>query len=126
MGGMACYLAVSKLKAAWGYDDSLDVFGVHGIGSVIGMLCLGWFASPSINGPIDCTFKTNGQVVSLAGGTSQFLNQAEGVLFTVALAAAATFLILKLVKAVVGLRVNEEEESLGLDLYQHGESAYND
>ena len=67
-----------------------------------------------------------GQVVSLAGGLPQFLNQLKAVLFTMFFAAAATLILLKLVDAVVGLRVSEEEETLGLDLSQHGESAYNE
>jgi Amt family ammonium transporter len=79
-----------------------------------------------VNGPIASTFKIKGQVISLAGGSSQFVNQAAGVLFTIALAGAGSFLILKLLKALLELRVNEEDESLGLDLSQHGESAYND
>jgi ammonium transporter, Amt family len=126
IAGVACYLAVAKLKARFGYDDSLDVFGVHGVGSTIGMLLLGWFASAEINPLIASTFKVDGQAVSLAGGAGQFLNQLKGVVVTIVLAAAGTWIILKLVNAFIGLRVHEEEETLGLDLTQHGESAYND
>ncbi len=125
-GGVVCYLAVTKLKSALGYDDSLDVFGVHGVGSTVGMLLLGFAASPVANPLIAATFKVNGQVVSLAGGMAQFVNQFKGVLFTAVFAGVATFVILKIVKAVTGLRVSEEEEDSGLDLTQHGESAYND
>jgi len=125
-GGALCYLAVSHLKARLGYDDSLDVFGVHCVGSLTGMLMLGFLASPTINGAIASTYEVNGAVVSLAGGVSQFINQLKGVLFTVALAAVATYILLKLVNATVGLRVEREDESLGLDLSQHGERAYND
>lgn len=126
VAGVACFLAVSKLKAAFGYDDSLDVFGVHGVGSTIGMLMLGFLASAEANPLIASTFKVNGVVVSLAGGGAQFLNQLKAVLFTAALAAVGTFLILKVVGMLVGLRVTEEEETVGLDLTQHGERAYND
>lgn len=127
VAGVVCYLAVTKLKARFGYDDSLDVFGVHGVGSITGMLMLGFLASPEVNPAIASTFKPDGAtVVSLAGGFGQFLNQAKGVAFTILLAAAGSFLIIKLVGATVGLRVDPEDESAGLDISQHGESAYND
>ena len=122
--GATCYFAVTKLKARFGYDDSLDVFGVHGVGSTLGMLMLGFLASAQVNDAIHCS--VNGQTISLAGGSAQFVNQLKGVLFTMAYAGVGTLLLLKLVRAVTGLRVSEEEESLGLDLSQHGESAYND
>ncbi len=125
-GGVACYFAVSKLKAKFGYDDSLDVFGVHGVGSTIGLLLVGLFASTEINAAIGTTFQSGGATVSLAGSGGQLLNQARGILFTAGLAAGATFLILKVIDAVMGLRVSAEDEDSGLDLTQHGESAYND
>jgi Amt family ammonium transporter len=125
-GGAACYLAVTKLKARLGYDDSLDVFGVHGVGSTVGLLLLGLFANPAVNGAIATTFKKGDRVISLAGGPAQFVNQLIGVLVTAALAGGATFVILKLVKGLVGLRPSAEDEHSGLDLTQHGESAYND
>jgi Amt family ammonium transporter len=125
-GGVFCYLAVSHLKARLGYDDSLDVFGVHCVGSLTGMLMLGFMASTAVNGAIASTFTVDGAAMSLAGSPAQFLNQVKGVLFTVILAATATYLLLKLVNATIGLRVDREEESLGLDLTQHGERAYND
>jgi Amt family ammonium transporter len=126
VAGVVCYFGVTKLKAIFHYDDSLDVFGVHGVGSIVGMLMLGFLADPEVNPAIASTFKINGAVVSLAGGTAQFMNQLKGVLFTVALAAVGTFIILKIVNAVIGLRVDQEQESLGLDLSQHGERAYNE
>jgi Amt family ammonium transporter len=124
--GVVCYTAVTKLKLAFGYDDSLDVFGVHGVGSIIGMLMLGFLASAEVNPAIANTFKANGVAVSLAGGSHQFINQLIGVAATVALAAAGTFILVKIVDAVVGLRVDQEDESVGLDLSQHGERAYNE
>ena len=126
VAGAICYLAVTKLKSVCKYDDSLDVFGVHGVGSTIGMLMLGFLASADVNPAIATTYTVNGQAVSLAGGMGQFVNQLKGVLVTVGLAAVGTFIILKLVDAIVGLRVADEEETLGLDLSQHGEKAYND
>jgi len=124
--GAACYFTVTHLKSRFGYDDSLDVFGVHGVGSTLGMLMLGFLASTLINPAIAVTWKQNGQLVSLAGGAGQFVNQFKGVAFTMLFAGTATFVILKVVNALVGLRVSEEDETLGLDLTQHGESAYND
>jgi Amt family ammonium transporter len=124
--GATCYFAVTHLKSRFGYDDSLDVFGVHGVGSTLGMLMLGFLASTLINPAMAVTWQTQGQVVSLAGGASQFINQLKGVVFTMVFAGAGTFVILKVVKVFIGLRVSEEDESLGLDLSQHGESAYND
>jgi Amt family ammonium transporter len=126
VAGVVCYVAVTKIKSVCGYDDSLDVFGVHGIGSVIGMLMLGFLASSEVNPAIANTFKVNGLAVSLAGGGSQFINQLIGVAFTVAFAAIGTFLIVKVVDVVAGLRVDQEDESVGLDLSQHGERAYNE
>ncbi len=126
MAGVACYTAVTKIKSVFGYDDSLDVFGVHGMGSIIGMLMLGFLANAEVNPAIADTFKAKGVAVSLAGGAHQFVNQLIGVVFTVVLAAVGTFLIVKLVDAVIGLRVDQEDESVGLDLSQHGERAYNE
>jgi Amt family ammonium transporter len=126
LAGVVCYTAVTKIKSIFGYDDSLDVFGVHGIGSIIGMLMLGWLASAEVNPAIATTFQANGVAVSLAGGPHQFVNQLIGVVVTVLLAAVGTFLLVKFVSAVVGLRVDQEDESVGLDLSQHGERAYNE
>jgi Amt family ammonium transporter len=117
---------VTKLKARFGYDDSLDVFGVHGLGSTLGMLMLGFLANVQINPAIGTTCKVGDKIVSLAGSTGQFMNQLKGVLFTMLFAGLATFVLLKFVNGLFGLRVTEEEETLGLDLSQHGESAYND
>lgn len=126
LGGIFCYLAVTKLKNRFRYDDSLDVFGVHGVGSITGMLLLGFLASPAVNPAIADTFESAGATVSLAGGFGQFFNQVIGVVFTAALAGLASLVILKLLDATVGLRVDPEAESIGLDLTQHGERAYND
>ncbi|HUB87453.1 MAG TPA: ammonium transporter [Verrucomicrobiae bacterium] len=124
--GVVCYLAVTKLKSMFNYDDSLDVFGVHGMGSAIGMLLLGFLANPEVNPLIATTFMKNGAAVSLAGGMPQFMNQLEAVLFTIALAVVGTFVILKIVGVFTVLRVSQEDEFAGLDLSQHGERAYNE
>ncbi len=122
--GAVCYFAVTKLKARFGYDDSLDVFGVHAIGSMTGMLMLGFLASAVVNPAIASTFQANGVAVSLAGCPAQFFNQAIGVICTVVFAGVGSFLLLKLVDKLVGLRVHIEDEDAGLDLTQHGERAY--
>jgi Amt family ammonium transporter len=124
--GVACYLAVTKLKNRFNYDDSLDAFGVHGIGSSVGMLLLGWLACAEVNPALATTFKAGGETVCLAGGIGQFGRQLVAVATTWAYTGALTFLILKVVGKVWGLRVNEDEETLGLDVTQHGESAYNE
>ena len=125
-GGGVCYFAVTKLKARFNYDDSLDVFGVHGIGSTIGMLLLGGLASTAVNPAIATTFQRNGVAIPLNGGWAQFGNQAMAVVFTAVFAGLATLVLFKTVDALVGLRVDSEEESLGLDLTQHGERAYSE
>jgi Amt family ammonium transporter len=126
LGGAVCYFAVTRLKARFGYDDSLDVFGVHGVGSTVGMLSLGLLADVAVNPAIASTFKVDGKTVSLGGGVGQLLNQSIGVLFTAVLAGAVTWGLLRLIDKVIGLRVSEEDESIGLDLSQHGEQAYNE
>jgi len=125
-GGTACYFAVTKLKAACGYDDSLDVFGVHCCGSIVGMLLLGFLASDQANPAIATAFHKDGAVVSLTGGWAQFGNQAIGVVVTFVLSTIATYILLKIISATIGLRVEAEEEHTGLDISQHGESAYNE
>jgi Amt family ammonium transporter len=125
-GGVVCYFAVTKLKAMFNYDDALDVFGVHGVGSAVGMLMLGWLASVAVNPAIATTFQSDGAAVSLAGGLHQFGNQALAVIFTAAFAGVVTFILFKSVDAFIGLRVDIEDESLGLDLTQHGERAYSE
>ena len=125
-GGVGCYLCVTKVKAMFGYDDSLDVFGVHCCGSVIGMLMLGFLANAEVNPAIANTFKKNGQIVSLAGSSGQFLNQAIAVIFTAVFSVIVTWVLLKVISATIGLRVEAEEEHSGLDVSEHGESAYNE
>lgn len=126
IAGIICYLAVTKLKFMCGYDDSLDVFGVHGMGSTIGMIACGLAASAEVNPLIATTFQVNGAAHSLAGGFWQLKNQLIGICAASALGGIVTFLLLKIIDALIGLRVDEEAESIGLDLAEHGEKAYND
>jgi ammonium transporter, Amt family len=126
VAGIVCYMSVTKLKSVCGYDDSLDVFGVHGMGSVIGMIACGLVASVEVNPLIASTFQVNGVAKSLAGSLWQLKNQMIGIAVAAGLGATVTFVLLKVIDAVVGLRVDPEAESLGLDLAEHGEKAYND
>jgi Amt family ammonium transporter len=125
VGGAGCYLSVTKLKAFFKYDDSLDVFGVHCMGSIIGMLLLGFLANGEVNPALLDTFKSGGQAVSLAGSATQFFNQAKAVLFTGIYSGIITYVLLKVIDKLVGLRVDPEDEHAGLDVSQHGENAYN-
>jgi ammonium transporter, Amt family len=126
VGGVVCYLAVTKLKPKFGYDDSLDVFGVHCVGSTVGMLMCGFLASADVNGAIATTFQVNGQAVSLVGSFSQFKNQLIAVAFTAALSVIVSYVALKVIDKTIGLRVDQDAEDLGLDLAEHDEKAYND
>ena len=125
VAGVACYLSVTKLKAFFKYDDSLDVFGVHCMGSIVGMLLLGFLANGEVNPALLDTFKSGGQAVSLAGSATQFFNQAKAVLFTGIYSGIITYVLLKVIDKLVGLRVDPEDEHAGLDVSQHGENAYN-
>ncbi|MEO5335392.1 MAG: ammonium transporter [Magnetospirillum sp. WYHS-4] len=110
--GVVCYWGAVVLKPMLGYDDSLDAFGVHGIGGIVGALLTGVFAVEAIG-------NTKG---ALEGNFGQVLIQLEGIVGTVVYCAVATFVILKIVQAVMGLRVDEEVEVAGLDSSLHGET----
>jgi len=113
--GIVCFVASTKIKRALGYDDSLDVFGVHAVGGILGALLTGIFADASLGG------------AGLAEGmtiASQLWVQTKGVLFTIVYTAVLSFIILKVVDLVIGLRVTEEQETEGLDLALHDERGY--
>ena len=115
--GVICFWAATSLKHMLGYDDSLDAFGVHGIGGIVGALLTGVFAY----GPLSATDASpDGSV----GGMTQFLLQCQGVAATIVYSGAMTFVLLMVVKAILGLRVNEEEEREGLDIVLHGEQVF--
>jgi len=125
LAGVGCYFMVAKVKMRFGYDDSLDAFGVHGAGGTLGALLTGVFASSAVN-PI---FKdAQGNTLAsglLEGNTHQLLNQLAGVVIAWGLAIVGTVVILKVVDLTIGLRVKEDDEIQGLDLSQHGEEGYN-
>jgi Amt family ammonium transporter len=112
--GVVCFWASSSLKRAMGYDDSLDAFGVHAVGGIVGAMLTGVFAAASLGG----------SKVDLAIGAQVFI-QFKGVLMTIVWCGVVSFVILKVLDAVMGLRVNEEQETEGLDLSQHNERGYN-
>jgi Amt family ammonium transporter len=122
LAGIFCFLMVTTVKNMFQYDDTLDAFGVHGAGGTLGALLTGVFATKLINDtPI------GGKVIPLGlvdGHAGQILNQAIGVGISVVLAAAGTFIILKVCDLAIGVRVNAEDEEQGLDLSQHGEEGY--
>jgi len=114
--GVACYLAAVKVKRALGYDDSLDAFGVHGIGGIVGALLTGVFVSARFGG------------AGLADGVTigaQLGKQFVGVLATIVYCGVVSFVILKIIDVVIGLRAKEEAEEMGLDLALHDEQGYN-
>ena len=114
--GIVCFLASTRLKRSLGYDDSLDVFGVHAVGGIVGALLTGAFAFPALGGVWDPGEATI---------ASQLWVQFKGVAFTVVYTGVLTWVLLKIVDAVMGLRVSDEEESVGLDLALHDERGYN-
>jgi Amt family ammonium transporter len=124
IAGIACYLMVAKVKARFGYDDSLDAFGVHGAGGTIGAILTGIFAVSAVN-PILKDARGNVMASGLIEGNAhQLLNQLLGVGIAWALGIVGTLAILVFVDKVIGLRVSPEHETQGLDLSQHGEEGY--
>ncbi len=125
VAGVVCYLAVTSLKKALGYDDSLDAFGVHGVGGFTGAMLTGVFANRAVN----IVYKdANGAPLPsglIDGNPKQVLNQLIASLIAISLAVVGSFVILKIVDLIVGVRVTGEDEVTGLDLSQHGEEGYN-
>ena len=118
--GIFCFFMVVTVKNIFGYDDSLDAFGVHGAGGTMGAILTGVFANSVINPAFGAGKATGG----LEGNWHQLLNQLTGVSIAWALSIVGTLAILVLVDKTIGMRVSEEEEREGLDLSQHGEEGY--
>ena len=112
--GVLCFYTATRLKRALGYDDSLDVCGVHGVGGIVGALLTGAFAAPALGG--------FGTVENIP---AQIWIQTKGVLFTVIYTGVLSYVLLKLVDRILGLRVSDEEETIGLDIALHNERGYN-
>ena len=124
LAGFICLWGVNGLKKMLGADDSLDVFGVHGVGGILGAILTGVFASPSLGGTGICNYVTN--VCGEWGGTgAQVWVQTQGVIATIVWSGVVALVMFKIVDMVIGLRVSEEEEREGLDISSHGETAYN-
>lgn len=115
LAGIVPYLAVATIKPKLGYDDSLDAFGIHGVGGTLGAILTGIFADPAIN--------EAGKGL-LFGNPGQLLTQLIAVVVTLLYSGIVTFIIFMIVKATVGIRVDAEHEISGLDESQHGEKAY--
>jgi len=111
-----CYIAVAVIKGKLGYDDSLDAFGVHGVGGTVGTIATGLFAEKAVNAA--------GADGLFFGNAHQLYVQSLSLLATVVFAIVMTFIIYKIVDAVIGMRVEEKNEIIGLDLTQQSEAAY--
>ncbi len=116
--GVACYYACTALKSKFKYDDSLDAFGVHGIGGTLGAILTGVFATRAVNDV------NGGQPLGLLEGGHILKGQLIATAITWGFAIVATFILLKILDATMGLRVSQQQEIQGLDLSQHGEEGY--
>jgi Amt family ammonium transporter len=127
VAGALCFIMCSTVKNALGYDDSLDVFGVHCIGGILGALATGILVSPALGGVgiPDYTTKPGELVVGAYDMTAQVIIQAKAVGLTLLLSGIGSAILFKLVDLTIGLRVTQEEEREGLDIADHGERAYN-
>lgn len=123
IAGAVCLWGVSGLKRMMGADDSLDVFGVHGVGGIIGAILTGVFADPALGGSGIWDYVANAASAEYSMGTQVWL-QAQGVITTIIWSGVVSVVAFKLVDMVIGLRVKEEEEREGLDIASHGETAY--
>jgi Amt family ammonium transporter len=119
-----CYFFVDVVKNKFNYDDSLDVFGVHGVGGILGAIATGILVNPALGGAGIVDYSTADFAAGYAGTATQVLSQLKGVLVTVVWSGIGSLIIFKVVDAIVGLRVSVEAEREGLDLSSHGEAAY--
>jgi Amt family ammonium transporter len=124
LAGLVCFFMVTKVKAMFGYDDSLDAFGIHGAGGTLGALLTGVFATNAVNNALKDSSGNALPLGLLDGNPAQVMNQLVGSAIAWGLAAIGTLVILKVCDVVCGLRVMPEHEQQGLDLSMHGEEAY--
>jgi len=122
LGGVVCFWGVNGLKKFLKVDDSLDAFGVHGVGGMLGAMLTGVFASPALGGTGVYDYVAN-KVADYDMG-AQLIAQLWGVATTAIWTSVVAFIAFKLVDLVIGLRVSEEDEREGLDIAEHGETAY--
>jgi Amt family ammonium transporter len=125
LAGLVCYLMVAIVKAKFGYDDSLDAFGVHGAGGTLGALLTGVFATNAVNNGLKDASGTPLPLGLVDGNAGQLVNQAIGSAIAIVLAVVGTLIILKIVDMTFGVRADTREERMGLDLAMHGEEGYN-
>ena len=123
IAGLVCMWFVISVKPRMGIDDSLDVFGIHGVGGIVGAILTGVFAAPSLGGGGVFDYST-GAVGEYAMG-AQVWNQTLGVIIAIVWSAVVSFIAIHIVKALIGLRVSDSDERQGLDVTTHGENAYN-
>ncbi|WP_026615422.1 ammonium transporter [Ensifer aridi] len=119
-----CYFFVDVVKNKFNYDDSLDVFGIHGVGGILGAIATGILVNPALGGAGIVDYSTADFAAGYAGTATQVWAQLKGVLVTVVWSGIGSFILYKVVDAIVGLRVSVEAEREGLDLSSHGEAAY--
>lgn len=119
-----CYFFCSTVKNKFGYDDTADVFGIHGVGGIIGALLTGVFVNPALGGAGIVDYSTADFAASYAGTATQVFSQLKGVLVTILWTGIGSAILYKIVDVVIGLRVPVEAEREGLDLASHGEAAY--
>jgi Amt family ammonium transporter len=124
LAGVVCLWGVTGLKKLLGADDSLDVFGVHGVGGILGAMLTGVFAAPALGGTSWWDYVANAP--GAYDMAAQLKIQAQGVLTTIVISGVVATIAYKLIDLTIGLRVDEEEEVMGLDVGSHGERAYND
>jgi Amt family ammonium transporter len=125
VAGLACFVMVTEAKKRLGYDDSLDAFGVHGVGGTVGAIMTGVFATSAVNAIFKDASGNPLPVGLVDGNGRQVLNQLIAIGLTIAISVIATAIILKIVDLVIGVRVNTDDELRGLDITQHSEEAYN-
>ncbi len=118
IGGIGCYFACSSIKGALGYDDSLDAFGVHGVGGTLGAILTGVFASAHVGGTDGLWYDRT------SAGVQVLVGQIGASVVTIVYAAVVTFILVKILDVTIGLRVTQESEIQGLDLAEHGEEGY--
>jgi Amt family ammonium transporter len=119
VAGIACYFGATKLKHFFGYDDALDVVGVHFVGGTLGALLTGIFAAPFLGG-----LGTAGDYSGTYSIPAQMTAQVVGVVITIVWSGLVSVILLTILKATIGIRVDEESEVIGLDQTEHGEAGY--
>jgi ammonium transporter, Amt family len=123
--GIICYLMCAVVKNKFGYDDSLDAFGVHGVGGTLGAILTGVFATNAVNNALKDSAGNPAALGLVDGNGQQIINQAIGSGIAIVLAIVGTLIILKICDVLIGVRADAREEQVGLDLSMHGEEAYN-